>query len=221
MKKEPYISVSTDPIKEYQTIFEYAKEMQGKADFLHCDVMDGKFVPKQTFDHQLVANINQNSGIMLDVHLMCSEPLSSLDDYIDAGANIITVHYEAFEDKNNLMLVSSMLKKNGVLAGISINPTTKVKDIKIYLHDFDVVLVMGVTPGESGQKFMRDALEKVKTLNEIRKNNNYKYKIEVDGGVNLDNAKEIIDAGADMLVSGSYVYYAQDHLKAVDNLKNV
>ena len=220
MKKEVYVSVSTDPIKEYQAVYEYAKEMQGVADFLHCDIMDGLFVPKKTYDYQLVGNINQNSGIMLDVHLMCREPLASLDGYINAGANIITVHYEAFENKNDLMLALKKLKENHILAGLSINPDTNLKEIKVYLHDFDIILIMGVVPGESGQKFMRETLDKIKTLNEIRNDNDFKYKIEVDGGVNLENATEIVEAGADILVSGSYVYYSSDHIKAVQDLKN-
>lgn len=219
MKKNVYISVSTDPIVEYQTICEYAKEMQGKADFLHCDIMDGKFVPKTTYDAALVNNINHNSLIMLDVHLMCSEPLMSLDDYIKAGSNIITVHYEAFSNKNDLMLALEKIKGAKTLAGLSIKPDTTISEVKAYLHDFDVILVMSVEPGASGQKFMPEALEKIKELDRIRTENNYNYKIEVDGGVNNQNAKEIIDAGADMLVSGSFVYKAQNKKHVIEELR--
>lgn len=219
MKKEVFVSVSTDPMSEYQLICEYAQEMQGVSDFLHCDIMDGKFVPKVTFDDQLVANINSNSLIMLDVHLMCEEPLEIIDDYLKAGANIITVHYEAFKDKNDIIKVLHKIKKANALAGISIKPETPVNEIKIYAHDFDVILVMSVEPGASGQKFMPEAFEKIKQLDEIRKANNYKYKIEVDGGVNSDNAAKIAEAGADMLVSGSYVYKARDRRKAIESLK--
>lgn len=219
MKKQVYISVSTDPIEEYQLICEYAKEMQGNADFLHCDIMDGKFVPKKTYDAQLVQNINQNSLIMLDVHLMCDEPLRIIDDYIKADANIITVHYEAFKNKNDLMLALKKIKDGHALAGLSIKPETSVSDIKVYIHDFDVILVMSVEPGASGQKFMPEALDKIKELNRIRENNNYNFKIEVDGGVNSNNAKDIISAGADMLVSGSFVYKSHNKKQAIENLK--
>ena len=220
MKKNIYISVSTDPIKEYQKIIDYAQEMQGYADFLHCDIMDGKFVENVTYDDQLVYNINQHSLIMLDVHLMCDEPLKSLDNYIKAGANIITVHYEAFKDKNDIILAVNKIKQSDVLAGLSIKPDTSVNEVKVYVHDFDVILVMSVEPGASGQKFMPEAIDKVRELNELRTNNNYKYKIEVDGGVNAENAKDLIEAGADMLVSGSYVYKTHDKLAAIETLRN-
>ena len=220
MKKNIYISVSTDPIKEYQKITDYAQEMQGYADFLHCDIMDGKFVENVTYDDQLVYNINQHSLIMLDVHLMCDEPLKSLDNYIKAGANIITVHYEAFKDKNDIMLAVNKIKQSDVLAGLSIKPETSVNEVKVYVHDFDVILIMSVEPGASGQKFMPEAIDKVRELNELRTNNNYKFKIEVDGGVNAENAKDLIEAGADMLVSGSYVYKTHDKLAAIETLRN-
>ena len=221
MKKEVFVSVSTDPIGEFQLICEYAKFMQRHADFLHCDVMDGTFVPKFSFDSNLVLNINQNSLIMLDVHLMCKEPAKIVDDYIDAGANIVTVHYEAFEDKEELVRTLSNIKKRHALAGLAINPSTPISEIKVFAHEVDLFLVMSVEPGESGQKFIPKALEKIKQLDEIRVQNDFKYKIEVDGGINKDNAKSIVDAGADILVSGSYVYSSQDQIEAVESLKNI
>ena len=221
MKKEVYVSVSTDPISEYQLIYEYARQMQGHADFLHCDVMDGKFVPKITYDHQLVNNINQNSSIMLDVHLMCDEPLDILDDYLDAGANIVTVHYEAFKDKENLLRAFNKIHSRYALVGLAINPQTKLSDVKIYLHMVDLVLVMSVEPGESGQKFMPEAIDKIKALNDIRIANEFNYKIEVDGGVNGENISSIVDSGADMVVSGSYVYSAKNQIEAINELKGV
>ena len=220
MKKEVYVSVSTDPISEFQMICEYAKEMQGVSDFLHCDIMDGKFVPKVTYDHQLVSNINQNSLIMLDVHLMCEEPLNQIDEYIKAGANIITIHYEAFNDKNDIIKALDKIKKAKVLAGLSIKPETPVSDVKIYAHDFDVFLVMSVEPGMSGQKFMPEALEKIRQLDQLRQANDYTYPIEVDGGVNGDNAAKIVEAGADILVSGSYVFKSHDRKATIASLKN-
>lgn len=220
MKKQVYVSVSTDPIEEYQLICEYAKEMQANADFLHCDIMDGKFVPKKTYDAQLVHNINQNSLIMLDVHLMCDEPLKLIDDYLKAGANIITIHYEAFKNKNDLILALNKIKQGKALAGLSIKPETPVSEVKVYIHDFDLILVMSVEPGASGQKFMPESLEKIKELDRIRESNDYHYKIEVDGGVNANNAKEIVSAGADILVSGSFVYKSHNRKLAIEELKN-
>ena len=219
MDKKVYISVSTDPVKEYQGVVDYAKELQDKADFLHCDIMDGKFVEKITYNSQLVKNINQNSLIALDVHLMCEEPLSQIDDYLVAGANIITVHYEAFKDKRQLAEAIKKIKKGGALAGISLKPNTKLKELRVYLYNIDVVLVMSVNPGKSGQTFMPEILETIKELDRIRKENSFSFKIEVDGGVNDSNAKTIIEAGADILVSGSFVYNSADKAKAIKFLK--
>ena len=219
MKKYIYVSVSTDPIKEYQRIAEYTKEMQGYADFLHCDVMDGKFVPAKTYDSQLVYDINQHSLIMLDVHLMCDEPLKSLDDYLKAGANILTVHYEAFKNKNDLIIAKQRIKDAHALAGLAINPDTDINEVKIYVHDFDVILVMSVYPGASGQKFIPQTVKKIEELNSLRESNDYKYKIEVDGGINEDNVKEVIDAGADIVVSGSFIYKSHDKIKAIELLR--
>lgn len=220
MKRKVYISVSTDPVKEYQAVVEYAKALQGKADMLHCDIMDGEFVSRKTYDDKLVKNINDNSLIMLDVHLMVEEPFEKIEDYLKAGANILTVHYEAFKDKNQLIKALHLIKSYNALAGLSFSPSTKVKDIKLFAHDYDVILVMSVVPGASGQSFMPEALDRIKELDQFRKNNNYKFKIEVDGGVNESNAKQIIDAGADILVSGSYVFKAENKKKAIEKLKN-
>ncbi len=221
MKKEVFVSVSTDPVKEYQSVIEYAKKLQGEADFLHCDIMDGQFVERLTYDAGLVANINQNSLISLDVHLMCNEPFKLIDDYLRAGANIITIHYEAFADKNQIIDAVKKIKKSGALAGISFKPSTSLKDIKIYLHNFDVALVMSVEPGLSGQKFMPEALARIAELDRYRRENNLNFKIEVDGGVNGENAKEIVDAGCDILVSGSYIYKSNDKIATIKSLKEI
>ena len=116
MKRVVDVAVSTDPIEDYQNIVEYAKELQGYADFLHCDIMNENFVDKNTFDHNVVKSINSASGIMLDCHLMVDEPANEVSKYIDAGANIITLHYEAFDDKDMLAEVISYIKKNWILA---------------------------------------------------------------------------------------------------------
>lgn len=220
MKKNVYVSVSLDPVKEYSKIIEYAKEFQGYADMLHCDIMDGKFVERKTFDENLVNNINQNCLTMLDVHLMCDEPLKMIDSYIKAGANIITVHYESFEDKNDIVDAFKKIRKGNALVGLSLKPNTPVKDIKMFLHDVDVVLVMSVEPGLSGQKFMDSSLDKITQLADIRKQNNFNYKIEVDGGIDNLTAKDCINAGVDILVSGSYIYNSKDYKEAINILKN-
>ena len=221
MKKNIMVSVSTDPIEDCQSIIDYAKFMQGRADFLHCDVMDGIFVKRKTISAQLVSNVNANSTIMLDVHLMCDEPLKLIKDFAKAGANIISIHYEAFKDKEKVDKCIDEIHQNNCLAGIVINPQTPIKDIKIYLYKIDIVLVMSVVAGASGQKFMPEVLDKVQLLNKIRKDNNFGYKIEIDGGINLDTAKKSVEAGADILVSGSYVFNSKDKDIAVKSLQNL
>ena len=219
MKKNVYVSVSTDPISSYQEIVEYARFMQNHADFLHCDVMDGKFVEKMTYDYALVKNINANSLIPLDVHLMVSEPFEDIKKYIKASANILTIHFEAFEDKQKIVESIDLIKKEGALAGISLKPETSFKDIKPYCFGVDLILVMSVEPGASGQKFLKNTYKKIKDIDDFRKENGLNFKIEVDGGVTKDNAKLLTDLGADILVSGSFVYKAQDREKAVKDLR--
>ena len=221
MKKNVDIAVSTDPIRDYQNIIEYAKHMQGHADFLHCDIMNKNFVEKDTYDFNLVKNINRNSLIMLDVHLMVDEPIDDIPKYIDAGANILTVHYEAFDDKENLINSIKFIKENNALAGISLKPETPFKEIRSYVFNCDLVLVMGVEPGASGQTMKADILDKVCEIDKFRKSNNLSFKIEFDGGVNEKNAPDLIDAGVDILVSGSYVYTSKDRKKAIQTLRGV
>lgn len=219
MKRDVKISVSTEPVKDCQEVIEYAKKLQGLADFIHCDIMDGEFVHNKTFDESVVYNINQNSLTMLDVHLMVNEPLERIDGFIDAGANILTLHYEAFKNKEDLHKALKKIRKKGVLAGLSFKPNTPVDDIKLYLYSVDVILIMGVEPGASGQKLISNTIQKVKNLNEYRMANKMNFKIEVDGGINPENAPLLADAGADILVSGNFVYKSHDYMEAINSLR--
>lgn len=221
MKKNIDIAVSTDPIEDYQNIVEYAKQMQGVADFLHCDIMNENFVKKNTFDYNLVHSINSQTLIMLDVHLMQSEPSEDIEKYIDAGANIVTVHYEAFADKENLVNALNFIKQKHALAGLSFKPQTPFKEVRSFTFNCDVILVMGVEPGASGQETIESCFDKVKEIDDFRKQNNLNFKIEFDGGVNAENAKRLIENGVDILVSGSYVFNAQDKIKAIETLRNI
>ncbi len=220
MKKNVDISVSTLVVSDFQGIIEYAKAMQGVSEFLHCDVINENFVKGATYDHSLVKNINRNSLIMLDVHLMVNEPSEDIAKYIEAGANIITVHYEAFENKEDLVNAIKFIKAHNVLAGIAINPTTPFKDVRSFVFNCDVVLVMGVTPGNYGQALLPETIDKVKEIDNFRAENNLRFKIEFDGGVNVENAKTLISSGADILVSGSYVFNAKNRKDAIKKLKN-
>ncbi len=216
-----YISVSTDPIADYQEIVEYAKELQGEADFIHCDVMDGLFVPKKTYEQTVVESINQNTLTMLDVHLMVKEPMEQLEGYIRAGANILTVHYEAFEDKEELTKALKYIQSRGVLAGLAFNPSTPFNDVKLFCYDIDLLLVMSVEPGASGQKMLPNITSRIKNIVAFRQSNDLNFKIEVDGGVNDENSQSLIDAGADMLVSGSYIFKSKDRCAAIKLLKRI
>ena len=219
MKRIVDVAVSTDPIQDFQNIVEYAKEMQGVADFLHCDIMNENFVKKNTFDYNVVKTINSASAIMLDCHLMVDEPANSVSKYIDAGANIVTVHYEAFYDKNTLANVLKYIRSRNTLAGISLKPATPFKEIRAFAYNADVVLVMGVEPGASYQETSEETYRKVAEINKFKKDNNLNFKIEFDGGVNEKNAQKLRDLGVDILVSGSYVYTAKDREEAVRFLK--
>ena len=219
MKKIVDVAVSTDPIQDFQNIVEYAKEMQGVADFLHCDIMNENFVKKNTFDYNVVKTINSASAIMLDCHLMVDEPANSVSKYIDAGANIVTVHYEAFYDKNTLAEVLKYIRSRNTLAGISLKPATPFKEIRAFAYNADVVLVMGVEPGASYQETSEETYKKVAEINKFKKDNNLNFKIEFDGGVNEKNAQKLRELGVDILVSGSYVFTAKDRGEAVKFLK--
>lgn len=219
MKKIVDVAVSTDPIDNFQNIVDYAKEMQGVAEFLHCDIMNDNFVQKNTFDYNVVKSINSSSAIMLDCHLMVNEPANDVEKYISAGANIITLHYEAFKDKNQLAEVISYIKKCNVLAGISLKPATPFKEIRAFSYSADVVLVMGVEPGASGQETDEETYKKVEEIHRFKMDNNLNFKIEFDGGVNEKNAQKLRDLGVDILVSGSFVYNSKNRKEAVKFLK--
>ncbi len=221
MKKNVDIAVSTDPIVDYQNIVEYAKEMQGNADFLHCDIMNENFVGKNTYDYNVVKSINSSSAIMLDCHLMVDEPANEVSKYINAGANIITLHYEAFDDKDMLADVLSYIRKQGVLAGLSIKPSTQFKEIRAFSYNVDLILVMGVEPGASGQETLSETYDKVEEINKFKEDNNLNFKIEFDGGVNEKNAEKLRELGVDILVSGSFVYKSKDRIKAIKILKGL
>ncbi len=176
---------------------------QAGAGFIHCDVMDGKFVPNITFGSLVVEAARRVTDLPLDVHLMIVDPHIHIEDFVKAGADFITVHEE---EVVHLDRVIHRIKELGAKAGVAINPATPVECLREVLEIVDMVLVMSVNPGFGGQKFIPNSLKKIKKLAEIRRMNGYKFLIEVDGGVNLQNAAEIASAGCDVLVAGSAVY---------------
>ena len=172
------------------------------ADYIHIDIMDGHYVPNITFGPNIVKSIRKITNKILDVHLMIQPVLPFIKDFIKAGSDIISFHPEA--DINADEIISKILDAN-IKAGIAIHPKIKVSDIEHLLSKIQQVIVMTVTPGFGGQKFLQEQVNKIKNLDEIRKNNNYNYEILVDGGVNIDNAKICKDNGANVLVVGSYL----------------
>lgn len=215
--KKVLVSVSTEPAKE--NLIEYVKKIEMYADLLHCDVMDGEFVKNISLSPDTVRQINEISTLPLDVHLMVKNPEKVLRDYLESGANILTVHFEAFDNISQLEKTLKSIPHKNCLRGLSINPKTEVSQILPLLNLLDLVLIMSVTPGKSGQKFNSSILEKIRQLGEIKEKYNLNFLIEVDGGINNENSSKIISAGADILVSGSYVYSATDYQQAIKNLK--
>lgn len=214
------VAVSTEPVKSLGELISYGKELFGVADYIHCDVMDQKFVGRDLLGVQAVKKLNAHCGAMLDVHLMTQNLKNKYLDYVAAGANILTVHYESFSNKKQFVKMLGKIKKNFALAGFSFVPQTDINQILPYLKYCDVVLVMSVTPGKSGQNFLTETYQKVQVLDEYRKKNNLNYFIEVDGGVVPEIAKLLFEKGANMIVSGSYVYQSANRSEAINLLKN-
>ncbi|MBA4336373.1 ribulose-phosphate 3-epimerase [bacterium] len=179
-------------------------------DYLHIDVMDGHFVPNLTFGAPVVKCIKSKKP--LDVHLMIENPMEYIDDFAKAGANILSFHYEAVENPRVLI---NMIKERGIKAGMSVKPGTEVEVLEEFLSELDWVLVMSVEPGFGGQSFMPSALDKIKWLREKAPN----LDIAVDGGINEETAKLCKEAGANILVAGSYIFKAKDRLKAIESLR--
>jgi len=190
---------------------------KGGADYIHIDVMDGQFVPNITIGPVVIKNIKSFSKLPLDVHLMIVEPENFIEDFRKAGADIITVHYEASDHLDRLI---NEIKSTGAKAGVSINPATPVENLFPVLGMVDVVLIMSVNPGFGGQKFIKYTLDKVKTLKAEIERQGLDTVIEIDGGVTLENASSIVEAGVDILVAGSTVFNSKNIPETIAQLKN-
>ena len=182
---------------------------------IHFDVMDGHFVPNISFGAPVLKCISHKYGMLKDVHLMITDPIKYVKDFAEAGADIITFHYEAVKDHDERVKLIKEIRSLGCKVGVSIKPATSVYELTDILAGVDVVLVMSVEPGFGGQKFMPDSLEKIAILRGIREKEQLDYKIEVDGGINAANIKEVIKVGADMLVAGSYVFKDLSRVKEI------
>jgi len=193
---------------------------EGGADMIHIDVMDGHFVPNLTIGPPVIKRLRNCTKLPFDVHLMITPVHKYIEDYANAGADIITIHPEA---TNNLMDSINLIKKLNKKVGVSLNPNTKLNVVNNVLDQIDLVLIMSVFPGFGGQKFMPEVVEKIRILKKIKEEEKLNFDIEVDGGINFENNKIVIKAGANILVSGTTIFKENkgDIKKNIDSLKLV
>ena len=199
---------------------EIKKLEEGGADLIHVDVMDGHFVPNLTIGPPVIKNLRKYTKLPFDVHLMISPVHDYIQNYAEAGADIITIHPEATNDLKNSI---NLIKKLGKKVGVSLNPKTEITTLISEIKNIDLILVMSVNPGFGGQKFMPEVLDKIKKLKNMKDENGYNYNIEVDGGINFSNSRIILEAGADILVSGTTIFKENngDIRSNIEKLKSI
>lgn len=204
--------------EESATFFELES---AKTDYFHIDVMDGKFVEKNTYNKMLeyASYIKRISNTPLDVHLMVEDIKTAIDDFLSVEPNIITFHFEACKDKEEVYRIIKYIKENNCKVGISVKPDTKVEDIYEFLPYVHMCLVMTVEPGKGGQTLLKDMVKKIEILKEYVQSNNIEIDIEVDGGINLKTAPDVKKAGANILVSGTAILMANNFKNIIDELK--
>lgn len=197
-----------------------ALAVKSGADFLHYDIMDGHFVPNISFGPMVLKATAPLHNLVKDVHLMIEEPQKYVLNFIQAGADILTFHYEAFKSDEERLNLIKYIQSHKIKAGMSIRPGTPVEVLGPFLSFLDLILIMSVEPGFGGQAFLASSLEKLNFLKDKKVKNHYTYLIEVDGGINEETSKLVVSAGAEVLVAGSYLFGQDDFAKRLKKLKN-
>ena len=203
---------------DFSKLLEEVKSVES-AEFLHIDVMDGHFVPNITIGPLVVGSIKGKVNMVFDVHLMISDPKKYAIEFIKNGADYIVFHYEALSSDEEILELINFVHANNTKVGISVKPNTDVKVLDPYLDLIDMALVMSVEPGFGGQSFMTNSLDKIKYLKNKKEENDYKYLIEVDGGVNEKTALLVKEAGVEVIVAGTYVFKSSDRKATIESLK--
>ena len=190
---------------------------KSKAEYIHFDVMDGDFVPNLTFGAQFISDVRKFSRKIFDVHLMINRVGKFLDEYINAGSDIITFHYEIDEDIRKII---SKIKNKGIKCGLAIKPSTTWSELLPYLDLIDQVTIMTVEPGFGGQKFMNNQVDKIKNISDHIKLKNMNVEVEIDGGINFETGKTCVEAGADILVAGSFLFNQGDLISSTNKMSD-
>lgn len=203
---------------DYARVSEQLKELNDShAKWMHFDVMDGHFVPNLTFGPDILKGFKKAVDMVMDVHIMVSDPVFFADVFAQAGADIITFHVEALQDMEACIALCKHIRSLGVQAGVSVKPKTPIEALLPHVKEMDLVLIMSVEPGFGGQSFMEETLDKVRKVREVIEREGLDTRIEIDGGINAETAKKAVEAGCDVLVAGSYVF-KQEIAKGVDTL---